>query len=86
MFSETINAHDPGPTTLGSTHVLQTQRLDTAFIDNSLVSFSKPVCKKREVKIGISEIFKEVGKPPPRIHIHFGRKSMQLDMDTGREN
>ena len=31
---------------------LQTQRLDTVFNDNSLVSSSKPVRNKREVKIG----------------------------------
>ena len=65
-FSEAVNTNDPGPKTF-SAHVLQTQRLDTVFNDNSLVSSSKPVRKKREVKIGTGEIetFKGVEKPPP---------------------
>ena len=50
-FSETVNSNDPGPET-PSTLVLQTQRLDTVFNDNSLVTSSKPVCKKHEVKMG----------------------------------
>ena len=64
-FSEAVNSNDPGPKTF-SAHVLQTQRLDTVFNDNSLVSSSKPVRKKREVKIGTGEIetFNGVEKPP----------------------
>ena len=60
-FSEAVNLNDPGPKTF-SAHVLQTQRLDTVFNDNSLVSSSKPVHKKREVEIGMggTEIFEGV--------------------------
>ena len=85
-FSEAVNSNDPGSKTF-SAHVLQTQRLDTVFNDNSLVSSSKPVRKKREVKIGTGEIetFKGVEKPPPRKHIYIGRVSTQHDIETVRD-
>ena len=85
-FSKAVNSNDPGPKTF-SAHVLQTQRLDTVFNDNSLVSSSKPVRKKREVKIGTGEIetFKGVEKPPPRKHIYIGRVSTQHDIETVRD-
>ena len=65
-FPEAVNLNDPGPKTFRA-HVLRTQRLDTVFNDNSLVSSSKPVRKKREVKIGTceTETFKCVEKPSP---------------------
>ena len=51
-FSEAVNSNDPGPKTRSA--YVQTQRFDTVN-DNSLVSSSKPVRKKREVKIGTGE-------------------------------
>ena len=85
-FSEAVNSNDPGPKTF-SAHVLQTQKLDTVFNDNPLVSSSKPVRKKREVKIGTGEIetFKGVEKPPPRKHIYIGRVSTQHDIESVRD-
>ena len=70
-----------------STHVLQTQRLDTVFNENSLVSSSKPIRKKLEVKIRTDapETFKGVEKPPARKHIYIGRISAQHDMEAGRD-
>ena len=84
-FSEAVNSNDPGPKTF-SAHVLQTQRLDTVFNDNSLVSSSKPVRKKREVTIGTgeTETFEGVEKPPPREHIYIGRVSTKHDIETVR--
>ena len=52
-FSEAVNSNDPGPKTRSA--YVQTQRFDTVFNDNQLVSSSKPVRKKREVKIGTGE-------------------------------
>ena len=85
IFSEAVNSNDPGPNTRNA-HVLQTQRLDAVFNDNSLVSKSKPVRKKRELQIGTgeTETFKGVEKTPPRKHIYIGRESMQHDNETVR--
>ena len=85
-FSEAVNSNDHGPKTF-TAHVLQSQRLDTVFIDNSLVSSSKSVRKKREVKFGTveTETFKGVGKPHPQKHIYIGRVSTQHVIETVRD-
>ena len=84
-FSEAVNSNDPGPKTRSA--YVQTQRFDTVN-DNSLVSSSKPVRKKREVKIGTgeTETFKGVEKPPHRKHIYIGRVSTLHDIETVRSN
>ena len=52
-----------------------------------MVSISKPIRKKREVKIGTgeTELFKGVEKPSPRKHIYIGRVSTQHDIETVRD-
>ena len=76
-FSEAANSNDPGPKTR-SAHVLQTRRLDTVFNDNSLVSISKQVCIKCEVKIGTGETETFIGfeKPLPRKDIYIDLRKM----------
>ena len=51
-----------------------------------MVCRSKPVRKKREVKMGTgeTETFKGVEKPPPGKYIYNGRVSMQFDIETVR--
>ena len=85
-FSEAVKSSDQGPKTF-SAHFLQTQRLDTVFNVNSLVSSSKAVRKKREVNIGTgeTETFKGVEKTPPRKHIYIERVSTQHDIETVRD-
>ena len=85
-FFEAVNSNDPRPKTR-SVYVLQTQSLDTVFNDNSLVSSSKPLRKKRDLKIGTgeAETIKGVEKPPPRKHIYIGRVSTQHDIETVRD-
>ena len=51
-----------------------------------MVSSSKPVRKKREVKVGTgeSETFRGVEKSPPGKHVYLGRVSTQYDIETVR--